>query len=273
MKSYIPVLTIAGSDSSGGAGIQADIKTMSALGTYAMSAITAITAQNTTGVSAIQGIAPKIVAAQIDMVYADIPPVAVKTGMLYNAEIISAVADALARNNARNIIIDPVMVATSGAMLIDKDAVNTLVAKLFPMATLITPNCAEARELTGSDDIMTQITRLRETGARNILLKGGDSPATDKKTDYLSLEGSNEPIALTSDAIATKNSHGTGCTLSSAIASYMALGYDLEKSVRKAKQYISYALFAGKNVCIGNGNGPVNHFFAPEKLKTCSIKR
>lgn len=267
MKSYIPVLTVAGSDSSGGAGIQADLKTMSALGVYGMSAITAITAQNTTGVSAIEGISPKIVAAQIDMVYADIPPVAVKTGMLYSAEIITAIADAFARNNASNIIIDPVMVATSGALLIDKNAISTLVNKLFPMATLITPNCAEARELTGSDDVEIQARRLHKMGARNILLKGGDSSRSDKKIDYLSLEGNNDLIKLSSDTINTRNSHGTGCTLSSAIASYIALGNDLTTSVKKAKQYITYALFSGKNVNIGKGNGPVNHFFAPMKLK------
>ncbi len=267
MKSYVPVLTIAGSDSSGGAGIQADIKTMSALGVYAMSAITAITAQNTTGVSAIQGIASKVVAAQIDMVYDDITPLAVKTGMLYSAEIISATADALARNNAKNIVIDPVMVATSGALLIDREAISTLVTKLFPMSTLITPNCEEARELTGSDDINIQVQRLREMGARNILLKGGDSKRIDKKIDYLSLEGEEKLIELKSDAIDTMNSHGTGCTLSSAIASYLALGNDLTNSVKKAKKYITCALFAGKNVSIGTGHGPVNHFFDPQKLK------
>ncbi|MBQ9077881.1 MAG: bifunctional hydroxymethylpyrimidine kinase/phosphomethylpyrimidine kinase [Muribaculaceae bacterium] len=267
MKSYIPVLTIAGSDSSGGAGIQADLKTMSSLGVYGMSAITAITAQNTTGVSAIQGIAPKIVAAQIDMVYADIPPLAVKTGMLYSADIIDSIADALARNNARNIIIDPVMVATSGALLIDRNAIKNLVEKLFPMSILITPNRAEARELTGSDNVGIQAQRLHEMGARNILLKGGDSADTDKKTDYLALEGNDRLIKLESDAIDTRNSHGTGCTLSSAIASYIALGNDLTSSVKKAKQYITYALFAGKHVNIGNGNGPVNHFFSPKKLK------
>lgn len=267
MKRYYTALTIAGSDSSGGAGIQADIKTMSALGVYGMSAITAITAQNTTGVSAIQGIAPKVVAAQVDMVCADIPPMATKTGMLYSAEIITEVADALARNNVRNLIIDPVMVATSGAQLIDDTAIDTLVNKLFPMATLITPNTAEALRFTDTEDVTLQAKRLRDMGVKNILLKGGDSERTDMKIDYLSLEGNDKLIELKSDAIDTNNSHGTGCTLSAAITSYLALGKDLEASVRYAKRYITQALFAGKNVVCGKGHGPVNHFFHPEKLK------
>lgn len=267
MKHYYPILTIAGSDSSGGAGIQADIKTMSALGTYGMSAITAITAQNTTGVSAIQGVSPKVVEAQIDMVYADIRPLSVKTGMLHNGEIIKSVADALARNNAENLIIDPVMIATSGARLIDEDAVGILVKQLIPMAMLITPNKNEAVALTDSEDVFVQAQRLHEIGARNVLLKGGDSSRKDIKIDYLSLENTTKLIEIKSDAIDTRNSHGTGCTLSAAIASYLALGNNLEKSVKKAKLYITHALFAGKNVDIGEGHGPVNHFFAPQKLK------
>lgn len=267
MKQYYAALTIAGSDSSGGAGIQADLKTMSSLGVYGMSAITAITAQNTTGVSAIQGIAPKMVAAQIDMVCADIPPLAVKTGMLYCAEIIDAVADAIARNNLKNLVIDPVIVATSGAQLIDDAAIDTLVNKLFPLALLITPNSAEARRMTDSEDVVVQAQRLHALGAQNVLLKGGDSNRTDVKIDYLSLDGSERLIEIKSDAIDTQNSHGTGCTLSAAIASYLALGNDLEKSVRKAKLYITQALFAGKSVSCGQGHGPVNHFFHPEKLK------
>lgn len=267
MKRYYSALTVAGSDSSGGAGIQADIKTMSALGVYGMSAITAITAQNTTGVSAIEGVSPKVVAAQIDMVYADIPPGAVKTGMLYSGEIIGAIADALARNNAANIVVDPVMISTSGARLIDECAVDVLVKKLLPLATLITPNKAEAEALTGSADVARQARRLHELGAKNVLLKGGDSERTDVKIDYLSLENSNKLVVLKSSAIDSRNTHGTGCTLSAAIASYLAMGCDLQKSVKRAKTYITQALFAGKNVIVGEGYGPVNHFFAPKKLK------
>lgn len=267
MKSYIPILTIAGSDSSGGAGIQADIKTMSALGCYGMSAITAITAQNTTGVSAIQGINPDIVSDQIDMVFNDIPPLATKTGMLFSSEIVESVGEALKRHHAKNIVIDPVMISTSGAELINSDAINKVVKILFPLSTLITPNKSEAKALTGTDDIHEQARLLYDMGAKNILLKGGDSENNKYKIDYLAIEGESKLIELKSDAIETINSHGTGCTLSSAIACFLAQNYDLTTSVRKAKKYISMALFSGKNVSIGNGHGPVNHFFHPDKLK------
>ncbi len=267
MKSYIPILTIAGSDSSGGAGIQADIKTMSALGCYGMSAITAITAQNTTGVSSIQGINPDIVSAQIDMVFNDIPPLATKTGMLFSSEIVESVGEALKRHHAKNIVIDPVMISTSGAELINSDAINKAVKILFPLSTLITPNKSEAKALTGTDDIHEQTRLLYDMGAKNILLKGGDSENNKYKIDYLAIEGESKLIELKSDAIETINSHGTGCTLSSAIACFLAQNYDLTTSVRKAKKYISMALFSGKNVSIGNGHGPVNHFFHPDKLK------
>ncbi len=266
-KSYIPVLTIAGSDSSGGAGIQADIKTMSALGCYGMSAITAITAQNTTGVSDIQGINPEIVSAQIDMVFRDICPRAVKTGMLFSSEVVNVVAETLKLHNARNIVIDPVMVSTSGSRLISDDAIEAVVQKLFPIATLITPNRAEAIVLTDVSDVETQAKILRDMGARNILLKGGDSDDTDFKTDYLMLEDSPTLLPIKSEAIETKNTHGTGCTLSSAIACYLALGLDLKMSVLRSKEYITQALVAGKSVITGHGHGPVNHFFMPEKLK------
>lgn len=268
INSYVPVLTVAGSDSSGGAGIQADIKTMSALGCYGMSAITAITAQNTTGVTAIQGIDPDIVAAQIDTVCADIWPLATKTGMLYSADIANAVADAFERNNLQNIVVDPVMVSTSGSKLISDDAIEKVVSRLFPISTLITPNKAEAEALTGTAELSLQARRLHELGAKIVLLKGGDSDSTDYKTDYLSYSWEKTLTPIKSSAINTHNTHGTGCTLSSAIASYLALGYDLYKSIKRAKKYISYALFAGKNVIIGDGHGPVNHFFHPEKLKT-----
>lgn len=267
MKRYIPILSVAGSDSSGGAGIQADIKTISALGCYAMTAITAITAQNTTGVRSIQGIDARIVRDQLDMVWADIPPRAVKTGMLYGRATIEQVCDSLCENKAVNVVVDPVMVSTSGSLLIDRDAIEAMVNRLFPLASIVTPNQNEARELTGTDDPMAQALRLRELGCRNVLLKGGDSDRTDTKVDLLMLENESDFITLTADAVNTVNTHGTGCTLSSAIAVYLALGFDMMDAVMRAKLYVTRALQSGARVRIGHGHGPVNHLFAPRYMK------
>ncbi len=267
MRHYFPVLTIAGSDCSGGAGIQADLKTMSALGVYGMSAITAITAQNTTGVASIQGVSPDMVAAQIDMIYSDIKPFAVKTGMLYNKEIIEVVADRLIYYGVENLVIDPVMMSTSGAKLIDDNAIDTLIEKLFPLATIITPNRQEVIRITGSDNLQKQTNCLRKMGINNFIIKGGDSIRTDVKIDYLGVADKSQLIKLRSKAINTVNTHGTGCTLSSAIASYLALGHNIENSVKHAKRYIVRALSAGENISIGNGHGPVNHFFAPKRIE------
>lgn len=267
MKKYIPVLSIAGSDSSGGAGIQADIKTISAIGCYAMTAITSLTAQNTMGVSAIEGVTPEMVAAQIDMVWSDIPPLAVKTGMLFSKEIVEKIAQRLQFHGATNIVIDPVMVSTSGSLLLERDAIESVRKQLFPLATLITPNKAEAEELTGATDPLTQIAVFRDMGCRNILLKGGDDTRASMKTDLLSLEGEEDPITLRADAVNTPNTHGTGCTLSSAIASYLAIGFDIEEAVTRAKIYITRAINAGARVSIGQGHGPVNHLFAPRHMK------
>lgn len=267
MKQYIPVLSIAGSDSSGGAGIQADIKTISAIGCYAMTAITSLTAQNTTGVTMIEGVSPEMVKAQIEAVWSDIPPLAVKTGMLYNKAIVSEVASALKHHNVSNLVIDPVMVSTSGSLLLERDAIESVKTELFPIATIITPNKAEAEELTGTADPMKQIERFREMGCRNILLKGGDDERTDVKIDILSLEGEEDPITLRADAVNTPNTHGTGCTLSSAIASYLATGFDLEEAVTRAKIYITRAINAGARVKTGHGHGPVNHLFGPRHMK------
>ncbi|MDE6555417.1 MAG: bifunctional hydroxymethylpyrimidine kinase/phosphomethylpyrimidine kinase, partial [Duncaniella sp.] len=175
MRLYYPVLSIAGSDSSGGAGIQADIKTISALGCYAMTAITAITAQNTTGVRSIQTLDPSIVADQIDMVFEDIPPLAVKIGMLGNAAVTEVVADRLEHHRPKFLIVDPVMVSTSGSRLLEEDAVRTLVERIFPLATLVTPNLREAEALTGQTNPALQAHTLAQMGARNVLIKGGDS--------------------------------------------------------------------------------------------------
>lgn len=267
MKRYIPILSVAGSDSSGGAGIQADIKTISAIGCYAMTAITAITAQNTTGVRSIQGIDPAVVKAQIDAVMEDIPPMAIKSGMLYSREVIEAVAEGFAGREIRNYVLDPVMVSTSGSKLIADDAIEAMVERLFPLATLITPNVAEARELTGENEPMRQALKLREMGARNCLLKGGDTDRTDVKIDYLYLDGEEDLITLTADAVETQNTHGTGCTLSSAIACYLALGYDITDATMRGKLYVTRALQAGARVAVGHGHGPVNHLFAPRHMK------
>lgn len=272
MRTYYPTLTIAGSDSSGGAGIQADIKTMSAIGCYAMSAITSITAQNTTGVRSIMPVSATVVADQIDMVMTDIPPLAVKIGMLCNAEVATAVAERLEHYRPDNLIVDPVMVSTSGSMLLEEDAVEVLVRRIFPLATLVTPNQMETKALTGSDKTAVQIEKLRRLGCRNILIKGGDTDRNDIKVDILHLSDSDETIELKADAVDTRNTHGTGCTLSSAIASYLALGYELSDAVSMAKLYVTHALEAGSWITTGHGHGPVNHFFSPRRLKNFNPK-
>lgn len=267
MRHYHTVLSIAGSDCSGGAGIQADIKTISALGCYAMTAITAITAQNTTGVAGVEPISPEMVEAQIEAVFADIRPMAVKTGMLYDASCVQVVAKALARHKAGNIVVDPVMVSTSGAPLIEPEAIEAIKSQLFPIAALITPNRNEAIWLTGETDPEGQADALHAMGCRNVLLKGGDSDRTDVKIDYLSIVGTGL-TPLHADAVDTRNSHGTGCTLSSAIASYLALGHSIDDAVARGKLYVTRALQAGAFVSCGKGHGPVNHFFSPRRLKT-----
>lgn len=274
MRKYIPVLSIAGSDPSGGAGIQADIKTISALGCYAMTAITSLTAQNTTGVRSIMPSTGAIVADQIDMIMEDIPPMAIKTGMLCNLNVASTVADKLEQYRPDNIVVDPVMISTSGSKLLDDEAIDLIVKRIFPLSTIITPNKSEARVLTGETDPDRQAKILMGMGCRNVLLKGGDSDRKDFKIDYLYLENKHTGIELRADAVNTVNTHGTGCTLSSAIASYLALGYDSEQAVRAAKFYISRALEAGAFVTTGRGHGPVNHFYAPRRLKNekCTLR-
>lgn len=267
MRRYIPVLTVAGSDCSGGAGIQADIKTISAIGCYAMSVITAITAQNTTGVTEIVGVAPEMVVAQLETVWADIPPLAVKSGMLYSEDNIMAIAKFLYDHRPKNFVMDPVMVSSSGALLVSRGAVEAMKSEIFPMTSLVTPNVNEARELAGSNKPEDQINALRALGCRNILLKGGDLERTDIKTDYLVLENDPYPIALKADAVDTRNTHGTGCTLSAAIASRLALGEDMETAVSRAKLFVTRALSSGANVKCGEGHGPVNHLFSPRKMK------
>lgn len=255
-------LTIAGSDSSGGAGIQADIKTMTVLGVYAMSAITALTAQNTTGVTAVLEVTPKFLEQQLDAVFTDIPPDAVKIGMVSSANLIETIAEKLKFYGAKNIVVDPVMVATSGAKLIDDNAVATLKKFLFPLATVITPNIPEAEKLSEmkiktADDMETAAKIIFENYGCAVLCKGGHS--LNDANDIL-FDG-NAKI-FNGKKISTANTHGTGCTLSSAIAAGLAKGLNLVESIDAAKKYISGALSVGLN--LGKGSGPMNHAFLLE---------
>ena len=253
-------LTIAGSDSSGGAGIQADIKTMTMNGVYAMSAITALTAQNTTGVRAIQEATPDFLKQQIDAVFEDIYPDAVKIGMVSSSDLICVIADALRYNNAKNIVIDPVMVATSGSSLMKTDAVQTLIEELLPIATLVTPNIPEAQvfsemEIQTREDMHTAAKKIGDSYGCAVLLKGGHS--INDANDLLYACG--DFTWFEGKRIDNPNTHGTGCTLSSAIASNLAKGYSLTESVKKAKDYISGALAAMLD--LGQGSGPMDHAF------------
>ena len=254
-------LTIAGSDSSGGAGIQADIKTMTANGVFAMSAITALTAQNTTGVRSIQDTKPDILADQINMVFEDIPPVAVKIGMVSATDIIDVIAERLTFHHATNIVLDPVMVATSGANLISDDAIAALTGKLFPMATVVTPNIPEAEVLTDTlirdqEDMEAAAHRLVERYGCAALVKGGHG--TEDANDVLA-ETDGTVTWFDGARINNPNTHGTGCTLSSAIACALAQGMDLADAVNAGKAYLTGALAAGLNM--GKGSRPVNHMW------------
>ena len=253
-------LTIAGSDSSGGAGIQADIKTMTMNGVYAMSAITALTAQNTTGVRGIQESTPEFLKQQIDAVFEDIYPDAVKIGMVASSELIRVIADRLRYYEAKNIVVDPVMVATSGSSLMKTDAVQTLIEKLLPLATLVTPNIPEAQVLSGreiltKEDMHTAAKKIGDSYGCAVLLKGGHS--ISDANDLLYANG--EFIWFEGKRIDNPNTHGTGCTLSSAIASNLAKGYTLTESVQRSKDYISGTLAAMLD--LGSGSGPMNHAF------------
>ena len=253
-------LTIAGSDCSGGAGIQADLKTMTMNGVYAMSAITALTAQNTTGVRAIQEATPDFLRHQIDAIFEDIRPDAVKIGMVASKELICVIADMLRYHNAKNVVVDPVMVATSGSSLMKNDAVQILIEKLLPIATLVTPNIPEAQVLSGKtierkEDMLSAANFIGNTYGCAVLLKGGHS--INDANDLLYANG--EFIWFEGKRINNHNTHGTGCTLSSAIASNLAKGYDLVMSVQRAKDYISDALSA--QLDLGQGSGPLMHNF------------
>ena len=253
-------LTIAGSDSSGGAGIQADIKTMTANGVYAMSAITALTAQNTTGVQGIFEVTPEFLSLQLDSIFTDIRPDAVKIGMVSSSGLISAIAEKLKEYKAENIVVDPVMVATSGARLISEDAISTLKAELLPLAKVLTPNIPETEALadmkvSSADDMEKAAKLISEKYGCAVLCKGGHS--LNDANDLLYADGKSH--WFNGKRIDNPNTHGTGCTLSSAIASNLAKGYDLKTSVERAKEYISGALAAMLD--LGKGSGPMNHAF------------
>lgn len=271
MKSYKKVLTIAGSDSGGGAGIQADLKTISALGCFGTSAITAITAQNTKGVNAIFPVSPEIVERQIQAVLSDIGTDSIKIGMLHSVEIIKTVAGTLKKFRMNKIVLDPVMVATSGDKLIEDNTVHALTEYLFPLAAIITPNISEAEILTGTkifskDDMIKSARKLLDFGSESVLLKGGHLKGNILYDIYIHKQGKNDIRLFKNRKIHTNNVHGTGCTLSSAIASFMAHGEETEIAVEKSIAYLQVAIKNGKNYRTGQGNGPVNHFFNPQKL-------
>jgi hydroxymethylpyrimidine/phosphomethylpyrimidine kinase len=256
-------LTIAGSDSSGGAGIQADLKTFAALGVYGASVITALTAQNTSGVSGIHVVPADFVTAQIDAVFSDLQVDAVKIGMVAQLATIDAIVAGLTRWSPKHIVLDPVMVATSGDRLLATEAADALRTKLIPLASLITPNLPEAAALLdepvalSESAIESQGKRLLAMGCRAVLIKGGHGQGAES-IDYLVSSGGT--IALAAPRVATKNTHGTGCSLSSAIAAGLAKGEDMESAVRNAKSWVSAAIAAADRLTVGHGHGPIHHF-------------
>ena len=261
MRNYkIPTLTIAGSDSSGGAGVQADLKTFSAIGTYGMSVITAITAQNTQGVFLVEDLSEEIIRKQIEVVFEDIEPAAVKIGMVSSPVIISAIVETLKRYNPKYLVVDPVMISKSGYYLLKPEAKKSLIEELIPMAYIITPNTLEAEEISGMkietvDDMREVGEKILELGPKYVLMKGGhlEGDAVDV------LIGKDTFEIFKQERLDRKNTHGTGCTLSSAITSHLALGYDIKEAVRLSKEYITEAI--RHSFDIGKGVGPVNHFY------------
>ena len=264
-KKYHKVLTIAGSDSGGGAGIQADLKTFSALGCYGMSVITALTAQNTIGVTSIHAVSPAFAEEQLEAVFADMGADAVKIGMLCSAELIETVARQVKKHRAGNIVLDPVMVSHSGDKLLLDEAIEAINVHLMPLATVVTPNLPEAsailnRRISTLEDMRQAARDLSNYGSRSILLKGGHLDGNGS-TDLLFLKPEDRFVILEGQYIPTRNSHGTGCTLSSAIASFLARSLSLIEAAKLAKEYISGAIQAGAEYEIGNGHGPVHHFY------------
>ena len=263
-RTYYRALTIAGSDSGGGAGIQADLKTFSAIGCYGMSVITALTAQNTVGVTGIHPVPPGFVEEQMVSVFSDIGTDAVKIGMLFSTALIETVVRNLKQFSPSNIVLDPVMVAQSGDRLVQEDAIKAIKDLLIPEVHVITPNLPEAevllgREIKTPEEIRRAAKDLAGFGCQNVLIKGGHG-ADDKSTDIFFMAEQDRFIELSGKRIKTRNNHGTGCTLSSAIAAYLAKGCALSGAVKKAKVYIKGAIAAGADYAIGKGNGPVHHF-------------
>ena len=268
-KRYNRVLTIAGSDSGGGAGIQADIKAISAMGCFATTAITAITAQNTQGITAVHPIPIEMIEGQIDAVLSDIGTDTIKIGMLHSAEVVSVVADKIEQYKIKNVVLDPVMVSTSGHRLIEEQAVEVLKLRLVPMARVITPNIPEAEILAGvkitSEAQFAEVARMLSNGGKNsVLLKAGHL-SEDILTDYLYNAEDDTFTTLPSARVDTKNTHGTGCTLSSALAAALARGFSLTEAAKMAKHYIEQAIISGAEYTIGNGFGAVDHFWDMRK--------
>ena len=266
MKYYPTVLSIAGSDSGGGAGIQADIKAISATGGYAATAITAVTIQNTLGVEGVFPVSPEVISAQIASVLTDIGAKAVKIGMLHSSAVIEAVRETLDRFNVTNIVLDPVMVSTSGHRLIEEDSIATLQEKLLTRARVITPNVPEAellsgRKITSQAQLPDVARQLSQQGRVSVLMKAGHL-SDERLVDIFYNAEEDHCIELVSRRCSSPNTHGTGCTLSSAFASYLAQDYSLDDAAQAAKAYISQAIESGANYQIGHGHGPVNHFFS-----------
>lgn len=270
----IRVLSIAGSDSGGGAGIQADIKTISALGGYPASAISAITVQNTVGVEAVYPVGSKAICEQVEAVCKDLNPQAVKISMLPDPETAPALAEILLKYHCKNIVIDPVMVSTSGHTLSESPAMESMVKYLFPLSSIVTPNLEEARKLSGIPPIHIEKYRqaalkILEYGPEYVLIKGGHSKSLYPK-DLLIGRKNKEMFCFSTRRVKTQNLHGTGCTLSAAIAFFLAAGLKVPQAVCKAKEYLYLAIKAGSNMKIGHGNGPVNHFYNPVPMQKSS---
>jgi hydroxymethylpyrimidine/phosphomethylpyrimidine kinase len=275
-KTYPVVLTIAGSDSGGGAGIQADLKTISALGAFGTSAITAVTVQNTVGVQAVHGIPLDILEGQIDAVMNDFSIKAIKIGMVDQPEVVSVIVNAILKYKPPYVIVDPVIIATSGDILIHDYAIDKMKKDLFPYADLITPNLSEASILLGH--MINNIAEMEiaakllssSFGCKSVLIKGGHLPEP-VMTDVLWMDKEEQIYTFSAKKIDTKNLHGTGCSLSSAIATFLAFGETMPQAVQYAKDYITSAIESGKDIVIGHGHGAVNHFFNPKPLKKIDI--
>lgn len=267
---YSVALTIAGSDSCGGAGIQADLKTFSALGVYGASALTAVTAQNTQGVRAVEPVSPSMLRSQLAAVWEDMPVDAVKIGMLGTSESVHIVREALDTYRPPYVVVDPVFLSTSGHVLLEKDGITAMVNELFPLTSLLTPNLPEAEYLTGisihtDEDIKKAAFRLLDMGCAAVLITGGHGKHKEKVDDFL-FPTDRKPHCFSAPRVNTLNTHGTGCTLSAAIAGNLALGHALLGAIISSRRYVGRALAAGTDIRLGRGNGPINHFFAPDCL-------